>query len=87
MVESEHLSDDDLERYYLGMVTQERELARLEEHLLFCQSCLERTEATEDYVDVMRSACLSLPFFDVPCSYSQVFPQRRNGKQVKGQNK
>jgi hypothetical protein len=28
-----HISDDDLERYYLGMITQEAELAPLEEHI------------------------------------------------------
>ena len=30
----EHISDHDLERYYLGMVTDEQELAHLEEHIL-----------------------------------------------------
>ena len=34
-----HVSDDDLERYYLGMVTAEKELALLEEHILACPSC------------------------------------------------
>jgi hypothetical protein len=40
----EHISDKDLERYYLGMVTDESELAPLEEHLLACSSCAERVE-------------------------------------------
>ena len=47
------------ERYYLGMVTREEELARLEEHLLWCHSCVERAEETQDYVDTIRVASLS----------------------------
>jgi hypothetical protein len=38
------ISDEDLERYYLNMVTDESELAPLEEHLLACQSCVRRAE-------------------------------------------
>jgi hypothetical protein len=52
----EHISDHDLERYYLGMVTEERELAGLEGHLLGCPPCVEQTEETKDYVDAMRAA-------------------------------
>jgi hypothetical protein len=40
----QHISDEDLERYHLGMVTDESELAPLEEHLLACSSCAERAE-------------------------------------------
>ena len=57
----EHISDHDLERYYLGMVTEEQELAPLEEHILACASCAERAEATQDYVDIMRVALLAYP--------------------------
>jgi len=32
----EHISDHDLERYYLGMVTDEAELAPLEEPVMVC---------------------------------------------------
>jgi hypothetical protein len=59
---TEHISDHDLERYYLGMVTQEEELAPLEEHLLWCQSCVDRAEETQDSVDVTRVACLSFKY-------------------------
>jgi hypothetical protein len=45
-----HISDYDLERYYLGMVTDEQELAALEEHLLWCSACVDRA--------VMRVAML-----------------------------
>jgi anti-sigma factor RsiW len=55
-----HISDDDLERYYLGMVTAEEELALLEEHLLACPSCAGRAEAAQDYVDAMRVALLRI---------------------------
>lgn len=55
-----HISDHDLERYYLGMVTAEEELAPLEEHLLACSSCVARAEETQDYVDDVRIAALRL---------------------------
>ena len=53
-----HVSDHDLERYYLGMVTAEEELAPLEEHMLACPSCAKRAEAAQVYVDAMRGALL-----------------------------
>ena len=53
---AQHISDHDLERYYLGMVTEEQELAHLEEHLLCCPPCVERAEETQDYMDAMRVA-------------------------------
>jgi len=37
-----------LERYYLGMVKGEAELASLEEHLPACPACVERAESTQD---------------------------------------
>ncbi len=57
---TEHISDHDLERYYLGMITDETELAQLEEHLLWCAWCLDRAQRTQDYVDAMRRAILDL---------------------------
>jgi hypothetical protein len=42
----QHISDEDLERYYLGMVKEESELAPLEEHLLACPHCVARAEAS-----------------------------------------
>ena len=35
-----HISDDDLERLILGTITDEAELAPLEEHLLVCDECI-----------------------------------------------
>lgn len=55
-----HISDHDLERYYLGMLQDETELAPLEEHILACASCAERAEEAQDYVDAMRAGALEL---------------------------
>ena len=52
---TELISDDDLERYCLGTIS-EPELARIEEHMLFCHSCLTRAEETLEYLDTMRRA-------------------------------
>ena len=57
-MEWKHVSDHDLERYYLGMIKNEIELAALEEHILACASCAERAEEAQDYVDVMRGGAL-----------------------------
>jgi hypothetical protein len=54
----DHISEDDLERYYLGMVTDEADLAPIEEHLLWCGECMNRAEEVELYVDQMRIALL-----------------------------
>jgi hypothetical protein len=56
--EGSHLTDHDLERYHLGMVTDETELARIEEHYLGCPECAERAEGVADYVDMMRAAAI-----------------------------
>ena len=54
-----HISDHGLERYHLGMVKDEAELAPLEEHLLVCPDCVERVESTQDYVDALRAAMVT----------------------------
>jgi chorismate mutase len=56
-----HISDHDLERYHLGMVKDEAELAHLEEHLLWCEACVDRAEAAAQYVDTVRGAACILP--------------------------
>ena len=56
MADSGHISDDDLERYLLNMVTEEDELARLDEHLLVRGQCIDRAENTEGDVGAMRTA-------------------------------
>ncbi len=50
----EHICDDDFERYYLGMVTQEDEVAPFEEHLLWCRACVDRADEVQNYVDFVR---------------------------------
>jgi hypothetical protein len=54
----QHITDEDLERYYLGRVLDESELAPFEEHLLACSDCTRRAEATADRVDAMRAAII-----------------------------
>jgi hypothetical protein len=54
----EHISDHDLERYQLGIVVDEAELAPLEEHLVACPECVERAEQTAEYVDTLRAAII-----------------------------
>jgi hypothetical protein len=53
-----HITDHDLERYYLGMVIDKTKLAALEEHILACVSCAERADDTQQNVDAMRAASL-----------------------------
>ena len=55
---SEHITDHDLERYHLGMIVEETELAPLEEHLLACSACAERAEATANYIDLIRQGMI-----------------------------
>jgi hypothetical protein len=57
-----HISDHDLERYYLGMVTDEVELAALEEHYLGCPACAKRAEESTQYVDAIRAALVTGKF-------------------------
>ena len=58
----QHISDEDLERYYLGKVTAEVELAPLEEHLLACSWCVERAEEAQDRVNAIRAAMIEGSF-------------------------
>jgi hypothetical protein len=51
-----HVSDDDLECLYLGMILQEQDLAAMEEHLLVCPECIERAQASQVYIDGLRAA-------------------------------
>ena len=53
-----HISAYDLERYHLGMVVDEAELAPIEEHLLWCPKCVERAEESADYVDAIRAGII-----------------------------
>jgi hypothetical protein len=57
-----HLSDHDLERYHLGMVVDQAELAPLEEHYLGCPQCAERAEEVATSVDIIRAAIVAGDF-------------------------
>ena len=54
----DHISDDDLERYHLGMVKDDAELATIEEHLLWCLPCVEAAMQAVQYVEAMRVALI-----------------------------
>ena len=54
----EHLTTDELEAYYLGKVVSEIDLARIEEHLLWCHQCLDRIEAVERFIDMVRAGAV-----------------------------
>jgi hypothetical protein len=41
------------------MVTEEDELAKMEDHLLQCSSCVERAENAQDYVDLVRVSIIA----------------------------
>jgi len=43
----------------MGMVTDETELTRIEEHLLACQDCVRRAENTADYIDAVRATIIT----------------------------
>jgi anti-sigma factor RsiW len=58
----DHISDHDLERYHLGMVKDEEELAALEKHYLGCPECAERAEKAAQYVDTFRAAIITGDF-------------------------
>jgi hypothetical protein len=52
-----HISDDELEAYYMG-TAPESELVRIVEHLVWCSNCLRRLDFTEGYIDAMRQATI-----------------------------
>ena len=53
------MCDNDLERYLLGYVTDESELAMIEEHLLICERCIEQTERIGIEMARIRHALVS----------------------------
>jgi hypothetical protein len=53
-----HIDEHDLERYHLGMVTTETEMAEIEEHILGCPVCAERAGEAADFVDMIRTVII-----------------------------
>ncbi len=59
----EHITDDDIERYYLGMIPRDSvEAVALEDHLLVCAECVERAEESEAYMDAIRAGIIAGDF-------------------------
>lgn len=56
---NEHISEDALEAYSMGRLSDE-ESAPLEEHLLLCAVCCARLEQTDEFVRVTKAAASSL---------------------------
>jgi len=50
-----HMGEDEIERYSLGCISEE-EAAKIEEHLLVCESCQKRVTDSDAYVSAIRSA-------------------------------
>jgi len=55
----QHATDDTLERYAMRTLP-ESACSTLEEHLLVCQSCRDRLEATEAYLAAMKLAAAKI---------------------------
>ncbi len=55
MKTSHHASEEEIEKYSLGDLS-EPEAARFEEHLLICQSCQNRVAESDQYVAFVQSA-------------------------------
>jgi hypothetical protein len=51
-----HIPDEDLERYSLGLIKNESELAPVEEHLLVCIECVVRAEESDRFVRLTKTA-------------------------------
>ena len=60
MSELSHITSHDLERYCLGMASGEPGLEGLEEHLLWCDDCLDRLFVIELHVITIRRLAIAL---------------------------
>jgi hypothetical protein len=57
---NQHVREADLESYSMHALSQEAS-ARVEEHLLICETCRERLMAADQYVAAMKGAARDLP--------------------------
>lgn len=55
---SNHIPDYQLELYCLEIAFDALELARLEEHLLCCELCVDRAEEVQRYISTIRRAIM-----------------------------
>jgi hypothetical protein len=53
---STHPSGMELERYYLKMVKDQKELSVLQAHLYWCRACVQRVEETGRSIEAARAA-------------------------------
>ena len=58
-IHGRHASDEDLERYTLGGLSED-EQAEFEEHLILCYSCQERLDETDVFVRSVQTAAAKL---------------------------
>jgi len=54
-----HISEDQMEQYHMGHL-RGSQLAVVEEHLLWCHHCIERSLTSERYVRAMRRAAVRI---------------------------
>lgn len=54
-MQASHIDDQELECYFLGTVT-ESQLARIEEHLLRCDTCVARAKEIGRQINEMHAA-------------------------------
>jgi hypothetical protein len=55
LLESKHASEDDLELYFLNLLSDSH-LDRIEQHLLVCTLCIEAAEQLSEEISLMRLA-------------------------------
>ena len=53
------IDEHDLDRYILGIVTDEAELAGIEEHLLWCEECVREAEKAVAYAEAIRAGIIA----------------------------
>ena len=51
-----HIQDDDLEKYFLGMIPDQNQLEQIETHLLVCSLCALKADWTREYVLTMKDS-------------------------------
>lgn len=60
----------------MGQIREPKELAIVEEHLLWCQDCLDRVEAVGRFIDLVRAGTIRCGF-DVDLLADEYSPRRQ----------
>ena len=71
-----HLDGDEIESYCMGVVSEE-ECARLEEHLLICETCRRKVAESDDQLAAMQGAALNFRARSLQPEESKPFLIRR----------